>query len=137
MNLTKKIVMTALLLTATHNQVQAGVPEAIGVGVVFGYTYEKLLYHLPILLSIPGVCIVGVGHLFANALVTETHGFDYQAATTTSELSALGAMLLFYMMEKEKIVVRKEEHVVVVHTPYPQYVQPPAAPVQGQSVAGK
>lgn len=125
MNFTKTFLLAACVVAATNNELKADVTGAVVVGVVAGYAYEKVLYHLPILLSLPGICIVGTGHAFANCVVSNGPRFDYDKACGVSGLTALATMILFFMCEKEKTVIRKEEHVVVVHTPYPQYMPNP------------
>lgn len=117
MNFTKTVLLAACLVAATNNQIKAGVAGAVVVGAVAGWSYEKLLYNLPILLSLPGVCVVGGTHALANGIVTG-RGFGYQNAATVSGLTSLAAMVLFYMMEKDKVLVQKEERVVIVQAPY-------------------
>ena len=113
----KSIILAASLLFASSSQLDAGPVGGVVVGAMAGYGYEKVLYNLPAILGIPGAlfCIAPM-HLIGTAIVE-----DDKITATISGLTALATMVLLYMKEKDTTATK--EHIVVVHAPYPQYME--------------
>lgn len=78
MNITKKLVFTLCLVTASSSMHAIGEGRSVALGAAFGLGYEKLIHNAPAWASIPGVVAL---------LWAQTYAFEYVRSSMEDEIS--------------------------------------------------